>query len=229
MSDENKSNLPATSDALIDQRTTDLTENDLKQIQEYIDEGLPGIGEVPPEVLKKIMDYYLDGKTYREISNLLKVKKVVIMYMSKRFDWFMMRREYIDEIQSTITNRVIESRLESQVFLLKLVHVWEKKIGKSLDKYLKTGEEPKDGIVDQKEVGQYLKTIEVLQKLTIDSANKLKKPVNQGVSPIGLNVGDGVTIERDGNQMVITPKAKTVSEMLSQVVTMKREQAKKEK
>lgn len=198
----------------------EFTKQDLIELEEYKAQGLPDIATATPEILKKVMELYLEGRTYREISMTLKVKRAMVMYLAQRFDWWSIRRNYLEEMQNQITQRVIDSKLSSQTFLLKLIHNWERKMGKQIDAFVRSGEEPKGGVIDFKEVDKYLKTVEVLHKLTSDTSGKLRQPA------IGLNVGDGVTISKDGNTMVISPasKERTVAEMLKQIADAKRQE-----
>lgn len=199
----------------------EFNERDLKELEEYKAEGMPDLAGTPPETLKKIMELYLEGRTYREISQTLRVRRAMVMYLAQRFDWWSLRMNYLEEMQAQITRRVIDSKLSSQTFLLKLIHNWESKMSKRIDEYQRTGMEPKAGVIDFKEVDKYLKTVDVLHKLTSDNSERLKNPA----PAIGLNVGDGVTISKDGNTMTISPtvKDRTVGEMLKQIAEAKRQ------
>jgi antitoxin component of MazEF toxin-antitoxin module len=221
MSEENK--LPTVAGAMKDlEERKEFTKKDLEELEEYKSQGLPEIATLTPEVLKKIMEFYLEGRTYREISTTLRVKRVSVMYLAQRFNWWDLRRDYIEEMQNQITQRVIDSKLSSQTFLLKLVHNWERKMSKQIDSFQRSGEEPTSGVIDFKEVDKYLKTVEVLHKITADNANRLKAPQPS----IGLNVGDGVTVEKNGNTLTISPavKERTVAEMLKQIADAKRQE-----
>lgn len=200
----------------------EFTTKDLAELEDFKSQGLPEIASIAPEVLKKIMEFYLEGRTFREISITLKVKRVAVMFLSQRFNWWDLRKDYIEEMQNQITQRVIDSKLSSQTFLLKLVHNWERRMTKRIDEYQRSGEEPMGGVIDFKEVDKYLKTVEVLHKITSENYDKLRAPP----SPIGLNVGDGVTVQKNGNTLTISPVARerTVAEMLRQVADAKRQE-----
>jgi len=213
MSEENKP-------ALIQEPTTDFTEKDMQNIQEYIAAGLPDIATVDGEKMARMMDLYLSGKTYRQIAMTVSVNKRIVLYLSHKFNWFALRMDYIKDLEESIRGRMIEAKLVNQDFLLQLIHMWQKKIGNKITKYLATDNEQFAKDIDLKEVDKYLKTVEMLHKLSSEKGG------NAGGTPaVGLNLGDGVTIERKGDNTVeITPKSKAIGDMLKQFADSRREE-----
>lgn len=215
MSEEN---LPA-----IKEPETDLAPKDLELVQKYVDEGLPGVGLVDAKKLTTMLDLYLSGRTYRQISNIVSLPKQAVMYMSYKFNWFQLRREYLEDLEANIRPRVIEANLVNQDFILELQQMYQKKIGSNIRKYLATDNVEFANAIDLKEVDKYLKTVELLHRLSTD------KPGKAGGTPaVGLNLGEGVTIVKKGdNEVEITPKSKALSEQLKQFANFKREEEKK--
>lgn len=203
--------------------TTDLSEQDLINVNRYVEEGLMGIGSIPESKMVKIMDLYLTGKTYRQISGIVGVKKTIVMYLSHKFGWFATKNEYLHELDLRMKDRIIESKIVNQDFLLQLTHMWQTKIGSKINKFLATGDSTYADEIDPKEIGQYLKTVEVLHKLSSEGS--------RGSNPaVGLNLGEGVTIKKVGdNQVEITPKENTVASMLKQFADYRREEENKPK
>ena len=213
MSDEN--NKPA----VIQEPTTDFTEKDMQNIQEYIAAGLPDIATVDGEVMARMMDLYLSGKTYRQIAMTVSVNKRIVLYLSHKFNWFALRMDYIKDLEESIRGRTLEAKLVNQDFLLQLIHMWQKKIGNKITKYLATDNEQFANDIDLKEVDKYLKTVEMLHKLGSEKGSA------GGTPAVGLNLGDGVTIERKGDNTVeITPKSKAIGDMLKQFADSRREE-----
>lgn len=217
MSEEN---LPAT----IAEPDTDLSTKDLELVQKYVDGGLVGVGAVDAKKLTTMLDLYLSGKTYRQISNVVNLPKQVVMYMSYRFNWFELRREYLTDLESSMRSRLIEDRVVTKDFLLELKQMWQKKIGSNITKYLATDNVDFANAIDLKEVDKYLKTVEILHRLDAD-----RGPKGSGTPPaVGLNLGEGVTIVKTGDNAVeITPKSKALSEQLKQFANFKRDEDKK--
>ena len=201
--------------------STDLSPDDLKRIAIYKEEGMPGLGALEESKMHKIMDLYLSGKSYRQISQALRVDKTMVMYLSNRFNWYLMRREYLHELEMTQRQRLLESKIESKDFLLQLTHMWQRKIGSNITKYLQTDDERFANEIDLKEVDRYLKTIDIIHKLSYDGKT-------EGKPTVGLNLGDGVVITKKGdNEVEITPKQKTIKDALRQFADMRREEEQK--
>lgn len=210
----------------IEEPVSDLTEADYAKIQQYIDSGLFNISAVNEKTFARILDLYLSGKTYSQISKIVGIEKVIIMYLSHKFNWFDLRKEYLNELESTIRNRLIESRIVNQDFLLQLIQMWQKKIGNKIVKYLATDNEQFANEIDLKEVDKYLKTVEILHRLSADP--RVGNNSNQSSPAVGLNLGDGVTIVKKGdNEVEITPKSNILNNALKDFANSRRENEKK--
>jgi hypothetical protein len=200
--------------------TGDISDKDSVKIQAFIDAGHPGLVTLTESTLYRMADLYLSGHTYWQISNITGAKRDLVMYVARKYGWFDNKQEYIFELQEKIKGRVIESKLVSQDFLLLLNQTWQKRISKKLHKYLATGEEKYADEIDLKEVAQLLKTIEMVNDL--DANGRDKKGNNPAV---GLNLGEGVTIERNGDKVTITPKEKSLGDMLKKFADDRRAEA----
>lgn len=215
--------IPQTGTELANEPTTDISELDQVKINTYVAAGLPGLYELKDESVTRMMDLYLAGKPYSQISRILKVDTALVMFMSQKFNWFIARREYLFELEATIRNRLLESKVISQDFLLQLTHLYQKKIGKKVSSYLSTDDESHANAIDGKDVDKVLKIMDMLHKISSEAA--VGKPTAPAV---GLNLGEGVTVTKNEDGSVeITPKQKTVSEMLKQFADARREAEKK--
>ncbi len=215
--DEKKQLIPQNSEP-----TTDLSSDDLTKVLAYKEAGMPGLAALEPPKMQKIMDLYLDGKSYRQISNIVRVDKTLIMYMSDRFNWYMMRREYLNELEARQRHEILEAKLEDKNTLLNFTHMFRRKFNSNITKYLQTDDERFANEIDLKELDRYLKIIDVVHKLGYDG--KESKPA------VGLNLGEGVTIKKTGdNEVEITPKQKTIADALKQFADMRREEEEKKK
>lgn len=209
------SNLPT-----IPELTTDITEDEMKKIERYTEDGMPGISSITPSQVYQMLDLYLGGSTYTQIASTLEKKKAIILYLAHSNNWYAVKKEYMSEIQEKIKNRVVDSKLRSQEFMLLLVQAWQKRIGKQLTKYLSTNDEDNMENVNLKEVAQLMKAIELINEL--DSSGRGNAPKSPTV---GLNLGSGVTVEKVGeNKISITPKGDTFTELLKQHADARREE-----
>lgn len=106
------SNLPKLpGEMAVKEPTSDFSDKDLVLIKRYVEDGLPGVATLDSSKLQRIMDLYLSGKTYRQISNVVRVEKPLILYLSQKFNWYTMRREYLHELEVQMRHRVIDSKL----------------------------------------------------------------------------------------------------------------------
>lgn len=208
-----------------DNKTTDLNESDMVRIEAFIEKGMPGLSAIDDAVLYRMTELYLSGSTYWQIAHTLNLSRPLVLYVSHTYGWYPAKKEYLMELQERIKGRVIDSKLVSQDFLLLLTQAWQKKISKSLKKYLATDDTTHTEEIDLKEVSQLLKTIEIIKDLNNEGKD------SKGRTPaVGLNVGDGVTIERSGdNKVTITPKEKTLGDVLKKFADSRRAEASKGK
>jgi len=183
--------------------TADMVETDVAKIKKFIDDGLPGISTVTDLQMHRMLDLYLHGNTYTQISSMLQIKKIYVLYFAYTANWKQLKLDYLTEIQEKISSRVIDSQLRSKEFMLLLVQAFQKKVSNKLSLYLATEDPAHMEDVDLKEVGQLMRAIEMVNEL--DSAGKLP---NGKTPAIGLNLGDnGVDVEKTGdNTISITPK-----------------------
>jgi hypothetical protein len=201
---------------------TDITGRNAEKLQKYIDDGLPGIIAVDDAKYAKMVDMYLSNKTYDQIANATKTPKPMIMYLSQKYGWCASKQAYLMELEEGMKRRIIENKLVSQDFMIQLVQMWQKKIGKKMARYLATdNEEHLDGI-NLKEIDRYLKVVESLKE-------SIQPPKSDNKAPtVGLNLGDGVTITKKGdNEVEITPKQKAIGDILQQYADLRRAEEKK--
>lgn len=179
---------------------TDLSPKDLEKVQQFAAEGLPGLAKLGETDFTRMAEMYMNGSTYHQISSTLNIPRNLIMYLSHTYSWFPARQEYLHELQEKIKSRVINSKLASQDFMLLLIQAYQKKIGAQLRRYLATDDSATTNDINLKEIDKLLKVIDMLQDLSTEGKSAPKTPA------VGLNVGDGVTIERSGdNKVIITP------------------------
>jgi hypothetical protein len=207
---------------VIEDAVSDMTEKDLELVQKFKDEGLPNIATVDAEKMERMMSLYLSGKPYTQISMVMNISKSMVLYLSDRYQWFELKKAYITELESISRARLAEFNLVNQDFLLQLAHMFQKKIGSKVTKYLATDNEAFANSVDPKDVDKYLKVVDTLQR-TISGKNP-----PPSAPAVGLNLGDGVTIVKKGdNEVEITPKSRVIGDILKEFADSRREEEKK--
>lgn len=199
----------------------DFTSKDLALIEQFKENGLLGLHTLVESDVERMMGLYMDGKSYRQIANLTKKNRAIVLYLANKFNWFELRKEYLDELQATLKEKVTESKLQSQEFLLHLVLAYQKKIGRNIDQYLRTDNVEFADRIDNRDLGTLFKTVELLHKLSNENiGNQNDKAM------VALNgLSDGVTITKTGaNSVEITPKPSGFASKLKQFADLKREQ-----
>lgn len=203
-------------------KVTDLTPKELQQIETFKESGLPGITTVNDVVLTKALDLYLGGKTYHEVCRILSVKKEVILYLGQKFNWYGTKMEQLEILDATLKERILHAKLVNQDFVLQIQQFFLAKIGRKINKYLATGDEEWANKVDGKDIDRYNKAVELLDKLTTE-----RVPMNARTPAVGLNLGEGMSIKKVGeNEVIITPRNKTAAEMLNELANLKRKEDK---
>jgi hypothetical protein len=204
-------------------QTSDFTMKDLEIIEEFKKDGMLGLHTLAPTDVERMMSLYMDGKSYRQISTLLKKNKSLVLFLAHKFKWFELRTEYLDELNATLKGKIIEAKLQDQEFLLHLSLAYKKKIGKNIDQYLRTDDSAFYDKIDNKDLGTLMKVMEMLHKL--NSENLGEKPPLVGLS----GMSEGVTITKTGaNSVDIMPKKSGFSSKLKQFAELKREQEKQQ-
>lgn len=198
----------------------DLTIKDLEAIEKFKEEGMIGLAQFTDVDIERCMGLYLDGKSYRQIAHVTRKDRTTIMFLGHKFKWFELRDNYLEELRATMPTKVVESKLQSQEFLLHLTLAYQKKIGRNIDRYLKTDDEKEVDKIDSKDLSTLLKVIEMTHKLNAENMGSGDK-----APLVGLNgMGEGVTITKTGeNSVEITPKS-PVANRIKQMADFKREQ-----
>lgn len=210
---------------LADAASSGFTMKELEQIKAYREAGLPGIAELSDAKFMSAFDLKLEGRSFREISKVLNLSKALIMHIAEKFNWHERRLEFLEAYEMELRERVVEEKIHSQFFIMKAMHVFRKRMGKKLDKYLTTGDETFADTIDMESMAQYLKMAQAVANL--DAKGIAKDP--SGNPAVGINVGDGVSMKKLADGTVeITPRQKSQAEMLADLAKSKRDQKNKD-
>jgi hypothetical protein len=204
---------------------TDLSSTDLEKVRQFQAEGLPGLAKLGEPDFHRMTELYMNGLTYWQIATTLSLPRVLVMHLSHTYGWYPAKQEYMTELQEKIKGRVIDSKLASQDFMLLLIQAYQKRLGGQLKRYLATDNASEANAINLKEIDKVLKAIEILQSLSSDGKT------SSGKTPaVGLNLGDGVTIERSGdNKVTITPAIdKHLGSMLKKFADQRRAEQNKD-
>src|ERR1035437_4067328 len=149
--------------------TADFTMKDLETIEKFKENGMLGLHTLVDTDVERCMGLYLNGKTYRQIAQVTKINKAVVLFLAHKFKWFELRVEYLDELQATLKDKVVESKLQSQEFLLELVLAYQKKVSRNIHQYLRTDNTEFFDKIDPKDINAVLKVMELLHKFSSEN------------------------------------------------------------
>lgn len=215
MSNPLDSNLPTVLD---NSKTTDITPKELVALEKFKEKGLPGITTLNEVIMSKSIDLYLGGKTYQEIAQIVSIKKELILYLSQKFKWYDTKMEHLEILDANLKERILHAKIVNQDFILQIQQFFLRKIGRKMTRFLATNDDDEAAKVDRKDIEMFYKAVELLDKISTE-----KVPANSRPS-VGLNLGDGVSITKGlEGEVLITPRNKTVGQMLSDLANLKRQ------
>jgi hypothetical protein len=199
-------------------KTTDITPKELQAIEKFKEKGLPGITSANEVTMAKALDLYLGGKTYTEISHVTGTKKEIVLFLAQKFKWYETKMEQLEILDANLKERILHAKLMNQDFTLQIQQFFIRKLGRKLTKFFATNDEEEAAKVDRKDIEIFFKSVDILDKMSSEKVPAGHRPA------VGLNLGDGVSIKKIGeNEVQITPRNKTASEMLAELANLKRQ------
>jgi len=206
-------------------KVTDITPKELQVINKFKEEGMPGLASLDPIAMTKSLDLYMSGKTYHEIATTLRIKKDLVLYLGQKFNWYATKVEHLEILDASLKERILHASLVNQDFLLQIQQFFHKKIGRKMTKFIANNDDEAANSVDKKDIEMFFKAVDLLDKISSE-----RVPTNNSRPTVGLNLGDGVTVKKVGeNEVTITPRNRTVGEMLNELANLKREEENKAK
>jgi hypothetical protein len=183
----------------------DFTDDEVEKINTFVSNGCIGLeGLVKDEhKVNGLFGLYMSGKTYIEISKISRVKKDLVLYMSAKQKWYEKRMEYLDDIQKNMVKKLTDTRLQSLNFIASLISVHHKYYGEEMNEYLRTGDRTIIENLDLKQLSQYFKSIELLEKILNPTNVKTGGGSNMNVN---VSAPDGATLTQvDEKTLEIKP------------------------
>ena len=180
----------------------DLEEKEVERVNDYVSNGLIGLESVVKDEHKvnAMFGLYMEGKTYTEISKIARVKKDVVLYLSCKLRWYEKRMEYLDDIQNRMVSTLTTTKVQSLSFIQTLITMHHKYYGEAIEQYLMTGDRDIIDGLDLKQLTQYFKSIEMLER-TLNPTN-VKKPSG---TTVNINTAGGEVKQIDDQTLEITP------------------------
>lgn len=169
----------------------DFTDTEADKLNTFVANGCIGLESLAKDEVRinSMFGLYMAGKTYTEISKITKTKKDLVLYMAAKMKWYDNRIEYLTDIQREMTSKLLNTRVESLNFITSLIGAHHKYYGDEVNEFLRTGDKTIMEDMDLKSLGQYFKSIEILERII--------NPSNVG----GKGSGATININAAGSQI----------------------------
>lgn len=200
----------------------DLNSAEQNSLTSYIQNGCPGLSKIDDVKVFRWFELYMSGKSYHEISVLTKDKKDLIVYIAYKAKWHEKRMEYYKDLTTNYTAKLKHVKLDSANTVINAITALGKYYNDQFNKFLISDDKNIINNLDTKMLGQYYKSLEVLEKIINPNGradddhgdNSGKKPV------VNINVNnaqisqDGDTIDIQADTQSNTDAQKAASNLL---------------
>lgn len=178
----------------------DMTLEERESLQNYKENGLPGIGVADDSNQFQWLNLYMAGKTYTEISDIVSVKKDIILFIADKYKWYEKRVKHYEDLVNNLIEKTTRAKLEGASAVSSIISALNKYYANKFNKYLSTNDDTIIEGLDPKILVQYYKSLETLDKLMASA-----KPVNPAEpgttnpnSPIvNVNLGGNANLKQN--------------------------------
>jgi len=190
----------------------DFNEDENKSLQEFIKKGCPGLPKIAGTDTFEWFQLYMAGKSYSEIALSCNTKKELVLYIAHKLEWNTKKIEYYGGIAANLVQRTQAVKIESAGTIATMISALNQYFGDKFTSYIKTKNEKFLEGIDVKMLGQYYKSLEVLEKLMGGGGDSKAQPA------VNINVGSSASVEQkiDGSVVVTDNSAKEILHLLSQ-------------
>lgn len=196
----------------------DFTEEDNVSLKDYISNGCPGLVKLQDSDAFKCFELYMSGKTYSEISDITKIKRDTVLYLSHKSQWNAKKLAYFSDINNSLVKKMIAVKMESLNTMSSIASALNKYFAKKANDYLSTNDDSVLEGLDTKLLSQYYKAMESIETALNISGNSQSSSGSQ----ININLNGPASIQQvDGN--TIDLKDEDYSKILDHLASIKRE------
>ncbi|HBI01430.1 MAG TPA: hypothetical protein DDY18_07380 [Flavobacterium sp.] len=209
-------------DLILPDLPQDMTKEEKEAVQEFINNGCPGIVRVQDGDIFKFFQLYMSGKTYAEIATITKAPKDLIMYLAYRSRWMEHRFKHYENISLNILDKIKQVKLDSANNLVTIVKALGQYCEMKYNSFLSTKNQEVIEKIDSKIVTQYFKAIELLDKvLSEEPGDEETKPKGPLVN-VNVGLGASATIKQtDAKTLEITDE--TAGDLVKALASMKKQ------
>jgi hypothetical protein len=209
----------------------DMSEKEIRSLEEFIEDGLPGILSVPPEKIHRMIEMYFDGQSYQDISLKLGIKKNIVLYISYKHNFYESKLEHYENMIKHLKEKVDIAENRSINLIVDTMMALESYYRNIFNRYAITKDPKVIESADFENFKMYLKCMEILQKIkNPDSSGNIKVP------QMGLNLPNGGILKKiDDNTVEVSPlssmpdnKSSKLGEVLEMLAKLREEKESKE-
>jgi hypothetical protein len=178
----------------------DMTDKEIKSLEQFIEDGLPGIFNVPSEKISRMIEMYYNGQTYHDIALKLGVKKNIVLYISYKNNFYQSKIEHYENMARNLAEKVEITQNRSVGLLVDAMSTLENYYRDILDRYAVTKDPRIIESADFENFKMYMKCMEMLQKIKNPDSGNGKTP------QMGLNLPNGGILKKiDDNTVEVSP------------------------
>lgn len=178
----------------------DFTDQESSSLQNYISNGCPGLVRITEDKAFNWFKLYMSGKTYKEIADMTGDRYDLILYVSFKTKWHEKRMEYYADLNRNIYAKMRKAKMDSANTVCNALTALGKYYDEKFNKYIMTNDDTIMEMLDTKMLGQYYKSLEMLDKLMgVDENNTPNTPM------VNINIkSDSKVEQKDNNTIDIT-------------------------
>lgn len=179
----------------------DMTQKEKEELKRFQDDGLPGIAQaLTKERVETAISMYLSGSSYTEISQVLSIKRSMVLYMAHLHNFYDMKLDFYQNLVSQIKDKTEIASIRGLDFLTDLMGSIEDYYRDILKKYKISKDKRIMDSADFENVKLYMKCLEYVKDFNKPPGDKDKKG-----SQLGLQVPQGATLRKiDDNTLEVT-------------------------
>ena len=195
-------------------RETDMSEEEIESLQDYMANGKPGFMKLTDADTFKWFNLYMNGKSYGEIAQICNTRKDTILYVAAKTQWHDNRLKHYEEISVTLLDKLKRTKLDSVNTVQTIIAALGKYYGDKFNQFLANNDKTVIEDIDIKMLAQYYKSIETLEKILGNTGGG-----GGGKQPnVQVNVGDSASIKQleDGSVEITDETAGNLLKQLAQ-------------
>jgi hypothetical protein len=208
----------------------DMSEKEIRSLEEFIEDGLPGILSVTPEKIHRMIEMYFDGQSYQDISLKLGIKKNIVLYISYKHKFYESKLEHYENMIKHLKEKMDIAENRSINLIVDTMMSLESYYRNIFNRYAISKDPKIIENADFENFKMYLKCMEILQKMkNPDSSGNIKVP------QMGLNLPNGGILKKiDDTTVEVSPlssmpdnKSSKLGEVLEMLAKLREEKEKK--